>query len=115
MLWKCCRSQTVDTQHIEAGCVWRSLIKTRDVAADHQPDHVTAIILLALQQASALAVAQDNDAVRQLLDLRKAVRNVEDAYAARPQIANDRVEISRFVLGERRGRLVHNEDAGVRA
>src|SRR4051812_22365632 len=108
MLRKDSRPHALNTQHLSARCVRRSLIKTRDVATDHQPDHVAATILLAQQHSCALAVAKDDDAISQLLDFAKPMRDVEDADAARSQVTNNGVEIGHFVLGKRRGWLVHD-------
>ena len=46
---------------------------------------------------------------------RKPMGNVNNAYAARPQLANNLEQFVRFVLRKRRRGLVHDEDASVRA
>ncbi len=46
-------------------------------------------------------------------DLVHAVADVDDADAARPQRAHDREQPLHVMLGQRRGRLVHDQHAGV--
>ncbi len=69
----------------------------------------------ARQLAGELAVAQHDDAVGQLFDFAQPMRDIQDAHAARPQIAHDFEQFLRLVLGKRRRGLVHDEHPGVRA
>src|SRR6185503_6876161 len=43
------------------------------------------------------------------------MRDVDDANALLPEFADNAIEILGFFFGERRGRLIHDRDTGVRA
>ena len=71
-----------------------------DVLARHGPDRVPA---------ADAAVAHDHDAVADREDLRQAVRDEDDRDAPRLQRAHPVEQALRLVLGQRRGRLVEDE------
>ena len=64
-------------------------------------------------RAHARAVAQDGDAVGDLKQLFQPVRDVDDADALRPQLADHPEQMLHLAVAERRGRLVHDQDAGL--
>src|SRR5262245_26720414 len=115
MLRKSCRSQAANKEQLFAGRMRRSLVEPGHIAADHQPDHVLTAILLAREFAGKLAVAQDDDAVRQLLDFTEPMRDIENADTASAENMNDLEQPGRFVFGQRRRGLIHNKDAGIGA
>ena len=63
--------------------------------------------------ADQRAVAQHGHAVGELEDLRELVADVDDADAAVAQALDHDHQAADVGVGERRGRLVHDEDAGV--
>ena len=84
-----------------------------DPAADH---HVDEIVLAHVGNVSGRdigAVAQHRDPVGEHEDLLEAVADVDDADAALAQQADDAEQAHDVRLGQRRGRLVHDQDAGV--
>ena len=84
-----------------------------DHAADHHADDLVHRHLGGVHRADVLAVAHDGDAVGDLLELAHAVRYVDDAHAARLQIADEAEQLLDLAFGQRRGRLVHDEYARV--
>ena len=62
--------------------------------------------------ADAFAIAQDGHTVGELEDFIEAMGDINDTNAAGAQIANDGEEEAGFVAGKRRGRFVHDDDAG---
>ncbi len=60
-----------------------------------------------------MAVLEDGDGVGQVEDLLEPVGDVEDAHAAFAQTGDDPVEDLDLVVGQRRRRLVHGDDARV--
>ncbi len=63
--------------------------------------------------ASVAPVAQHGDAVDDLRHLVETVRDVDDADAGSLQVVDHLEQQSRLLLGERGGRLVHDEHFGV--
>ena len=66
-----------------------------------------------LEQAGVPAVAEHGDAVGNLEHLVEVVRDVDDRDLLLLEPMDDAEDELRFLLGERRGRLVHDEDAGL--
>jgi hypothetical protein len=85
----CRRAQLVHRKHSGARHVRGALIEARHVAADHQPNHVFALVLLAWQLARALAVAEHDDSIGQPFDFGQPMRNVHDADASSLQVYHD--------------------------
>ena len=71
------------------------------------------IEVLDLDRIEAGAVAEDRDAVADLEDLAEPVGDVDDRPALAGELADDRLDLLDLDVGERRGRLVEDEDAGV--
>ncbi|SAL88727.1 hypothetical protein AWB68_08874 [Caballeronia choica] len=88
------------------------LVEARDVAADHHLHEAFRRQVRALQRADIAAIAQHRHAVRQLIDFRHPVADVDDREAFLAQLADQVEEAVGFARRERRGRLVHHEDAG---
>ncbi len=61
------------------------------------------------------AVAHHRDGIGQPEDFGHAVRNVDDGHAALLQVADDAEEPLRLTVGQRGGRLVHDEQVGLAA
>ena len=60
-----------------------------------------------------MSVAHDRHAVDDVLQLLQAVRDVDDALALRAKLADDAEQLVDLLGGQRRGGLVHDQDAGV--
>ena len=84
-----------------------------DVAADHQPDDLLAAGGGDVQGLDALTVAQDGHPVGEGQDLLQAVGNVDAGDATSLEPAQDAHQQLGLRLGERRRRLVEEQDAGV--
>ncbi len=63
-------------------------------------------------RADILAVAEHRELVGDLEQLVHLVGDVDDAFALRPQVADDLEQMRDLALGQRRGRLVHDQDVG---
>ena len=63
--------------------------------------------------ADEAAVAENRHFVGDLEQLVHLVRDVDDAFALGLQRADDAEEMRDFPVGERRGRLVHDQDVGI--
>src|SRR5690242_7935823 len=86
-----------------------------DVAAYHETDQAGAIDLAQFARGDLPAVAQDGDPIGDGGDFLQAVRNIDDADAGRAQRANHAEETLDLALGERRGRLIQDQDLRLRA
>ena len=84
-----------------------------DGAPDHHRDDVVDRDGLRLDRVDVLTVAHDGDPVGDLAQLLEPVGDVDDALALLAQRADDAKEFSDLGVGERGGRLVHDEDGGV--
>ena len=82
-------------------------------AADHHADDRLDAGRRGRHGADIFAVAQDRDAVGDLLQLVHLVRDVDDADAARLQFADDLEQFGDLGVVQRRGRLVHDQHARV--
>ena len=67
----------------------------RQLAADHQADQLGAVDLGHRPRADERAVAQDGHAVGDLRQLLEPVRDVDDADALPPQLADDAEQVAR--------------------
>ena len=63
-----------------------------------------------LAHAGDAAILQDRDPVRDLEDLRHAVRDVDDRDALRGEAPDDPEQVAALVDGQRRGRLVEDQE-----
>ena len=84
-----------------------------DDAADHHRDQLGLAGLGHGLGGHVLAVAQHGDAVGEGEDLGHAVADVDHADPAGAQVAHDREQPQHVGLGQGRGRLVHDQHAGV--
>ena len=64
-------------------------------------------------RADRAAVAEDAVMVGDAEDLLELVADEEDRLPLALQLGDDRVELLHLLVGERRGRLVHDDDLGV--
>ena len=85
-----------------------------NLAADHHLDDLAHGRRRRLHRANVLAVAQHRDAVRQLGQLRHAVRNEDQARLRAHEVAHQLEQ--RFRLGRGQGgrRLVHDQDLRIK-
>ena len=82
-------------------------------AADHQPRHLVVVGLGRHEGAAIGAVAQHADAVGDREDFLHAVRDVDDADAAGPEVADHVEEDDLLGVGERGGGLVEDDGLGI--
>ena len=82
-------------------------------AADHQPDDVGIGEIADRFRRDLVAIAEDGDAVAQGAHLFKAMRNEDDRATFVAQAARNGKERVDFLRRQRRGRLVHDDDAAV--
>ena len=81
-------------------------------AAEHCRKNRSARRHRRIEEAGVQSVAKHRNAVGDLEDLVEVVGNVDDRDRLLLQSADDAEDEFGFVFGERRGRLVHDEDAG---
>ncbi len=86
-------------------------VERRQRAPDHHLHDRVRRHLVPFQRAGAAAVAQHRDAVRELVHLRHAVRDVDDRDPVRAKLADQREQPVGFARRQRRGRLVQHQDA----
>ena len=80
---------------------------------DHQFDELAGTVDLARRQAGDVAAAaQHGHPVGDIEDLVQAVRHEQDGASLVAQLAHDAKKGLRLVVGERRRRLVHDDDRG---
>ena len=83
------------------------------LAAHHVADDLVDAYIRHVHGGDVLAVAHDGGAVADLLDFFKAVGDVYDGHAAFLEHADDAKQRVDLAVGQRRGRLVHDEYARV--
>ena len=84
-----------------------------DLAADHHANDVVARDARGGMLADEAAVAEHRDLVGDLEQLAHLVGDVDDAFAFGLQPADDAEEVRDLPFGQRRSRLVHDQDVGV--
>ena len=84
-----------------------------DRAADDQPQDLALGDAVGVEGAASLAVAEHGDPIGDLLDLGKAVGDVDDGGALVAYRADVREQAVALRVGERFGRLVENKHSGV--
>ena len=89
------------------------LVKLFQIASDHHLHHLLVGDLFTRKRANVCAIAQHHDAIGDLFNFIQAVRNVDDGDALRTQIVDDFKQARRFCERQTRGRLIHDQDAGV--
>ena len=85
------------------------------LAPHHEGDELVPIEVGGRKCVHELAVAEHRDVVGDLEDLVHLVRDVDDRLAALAQLVDHPVEVGHLDLGDRRGRLVHDDDPRVKA
>jgi hypothetical protein len=91
----------------------RTLVRLRCLASADPAQQERRRYLRRGRRAHSPAVAQHGDALGHLIDLLHAMRDVHDRAAMRAQIEDASVQLRDIWTGERAGRLVHHDDAGV--
>jgi hypothetical protein len=84
-----------------------------EILADHVAHDPFEIDVLRLGRGGDRAVAQHHRVVGDLQRLFEMVRDIDDGDAATGEVANDLEQHAHLGRAQRRGRLVHDEDAGV--
>ena len=84
-----------------------------DRPADHHADDLLGRCLGRVHGLDVATVAHDRDPVRDLLELFEAVRDVDDPVAPLTEVAGDAEQLVDLGVGERCGRLVHDQDVRV--
>ena len=84
-----------------------------DLAPDHQPDDVVARDVGGRMLADEAAVAEHRHFVGDLEQFVHLVGDVDDALALGLERADDLEEVLDLALGQRGGRLVHDENVGI--
>ena len=100
-------------QHRFAGLALPARIHLAEASAEHHLHQMRAVDLIGAARAHQFAIAQHRDAVADLEHLTEPVRDVDDRLAfgfQRTQCIEDPFDLD---VGQRRGRLVEDEDAGV--
>ena len=85
----------------------------RDLAPDHQPDDVVAGDVRGRVLADETAVAEHRHLIGDLEQFVHLVGDVDDALALGLEGADDLEEMLDLAFGQRRGRLVHDENVGI--
>ncbi|MNT05926.1 hypothetical protein D3C72_1405720 [compost metagenome] len=88
-------------------------VEAGQVAPDHHLDQRRLRQNVARERADKAAVAQHGDAVGQLIDFRHAVADIDDGHAFGAQLADQGEQAVGLAGGQRRGGLVHHQDAGL--
>ena len=101
----------------EDGLVARDVLPRREpmgeVAADHVLDDPLVVELLGGEGADHAAVAHDGDLVGNREDLFHLMGDVDDRRSLAAEATDDFEKVGDLVLGEGRGRLVHDDHLGV--
>ncbi len=90
------------------------LVEGRKVAPDHHLDDRVRADLALAERADIRAVAENRDAVGELVDLRHAMADVDNCDAVSPKFADEPEQALGFPRRQRRRRLVEHEDFGFR-
>ena len=85
----------------------------RGLPPDHRRDHAVPVHLADRRGDHVAPVAQHGDPVGQRRDLVEPVRDVDDAHAVGRELPDDAEEPRALRRRQRRGRLVHDQDARV--
>ena len=84
-----------------------------EVAAEHHGDDRVDVELRGRLRREAAAVAKNGDAVGDAKDFGQAVGDVDDAPPLAGEALDDGEHALDLAVGERRGRLVEDQDAGI--
>ena len=102
--------QIFHVQHLFAEMLLALFHMEIDIAPDHHGAELLHRGVLRFHGADALSLAQHGAAVGHGHDLRKLVRNEEDALPLRGEIAHDLHQLFDLLRREHRRRLVENKD-----
>ena len=93
------------------GLAWH--IKTVQVPAHHQLDHLVVVDIVAIESSGILSISQNHDPICEFLNLAQAVRYIDDAHSLCAKILHNAEEL--LGLGEREAGsgLIHDEKAGI--
>ena len=83
------------------------------LAADHQLDHLVNIQIFCAVGGDIFAVAIDGDIVRNAENFVHLMGNINNCYVFRFQLRDDAEQMLYLRIGQRRGRLVHDDNAAV--
>ena len=100
-------------RHVAGGRPRRPRIGRIHRPADHRRDELVRRGVLRQQVGNLAAVAQHGDAVAKREHFRQAVRYVDDRDAFRLQPRDHGKQLFGFVVGKRRRRLIHDQNARV--
>ena len=106
-------AQTLYLQHFPADLYLRLGEKVVDLAAHHGLDQVGVGDFIHVIGADILGIAEHRHAAGQPVHVLEAVGDEYDGDAFLAQLVHDAVKLLGFPLGQRRGRLVQNDDFGV--
>ena len=106
-------AQPLHPQHLSAplGRLLRELLG--EVTAYHQADQLVDVQLAGGQGGDVAAIAQHGDAVADLERFFQVVADVDDGDAVGAQLAHDGEEVVDLADAQGRGRLVHDDEAGL--
>ncbi|CCE05180.1 hypothetical protein BRAS3843_1310047 [Bradyrhizobium sp. STM 3843] len=105
--------QVPDREDIRAVLRRHATLVRDHLASDHRRNDRPAREFADRRGHHSPAVAQHGDAVRKLQDLLDAVRGIDDRYALACELAYDLEQRVAFRGGQGRGRLVHDQNAGI--
>ena len=105
--------QALDAEYLRADPYRPFRVEPTDIAADHRHDQTVGVERALLPGADVAPVAEHGDAVGQTPDILHAVRDEDHRDTRRAQVIGNPVELLALVLGQRRGRLVHDHDPRV--
>ena len=103
--------QAFDAQHFVTGLGPGAREHLGQVAADHHPHDVVMRRSLCLLRADVTAVAHHRELVRDDRQFIELVRDVDDRHAVGLELVNEPVQHLHLLIGDRRSRLVHDDDA----
>ena len=103
------------TSSITVGSALLGQLRRRleDRAADHHADDLLGRCLDRADGLDVAPVAHDRDPVGDLLELLEPVGDVDDPVAPLPEVTGDPEQLVDLGVGERSGRLVHDQDVRV--
>src|SRR5262245_42552423 len=104
---------TIDLQDDVADPVLPPRKYLRDAASDHHPHQLTAIDLRQPAGTDRFAVPEHSEIVGHAEDLVEFVADEQDSFARLSERFDYTEQVFRFLVAERRGRFVHDDDSRV--
>ncbi|MNE47608.1 hypothetical protein D3C80_1420200 [compost metagenome] len=86
-------------------------IEFGDISSNHQAGHIRRVQRCAIMCSNQTTVAQNRNAISNLLHLGQPVRNIEHGNALGTDVANDRKQSISLHRGEGRSRLIKNDQS----